>query len=323
VTKSILIGAFIFFSLIVHATAAEPADKLLAAGRVDEAVSSLQSTIANSAASANSYHLLCRAYLTLGNWDGAITAGEKSVSLDPNNSLYHYWLGRAYGEKADHVSFLTAIGFARKLRYEFETALRLDPSNVAARTDLAEFYLEAPGIVGGGIDKARAQVPQLMPLDPVKAQWVLGRIAEKKKDSVVAENEYRKAIPADNGRGDAWLYLALFYRHNGRFAEMEAALDHIRSAPTSQPKVIMEAAQLLIRTHRNTLMAIDLLQKYLSGSAAEEAPAAHYLLGTLLEQKGDKQAAAQQYRTTLSLARNFALAQGALNRLQNQLPRRG
>jgi len=49
----------------------------------------------------------------------------------------------------------------------------------------------------------------------------------------------------------------------------------------------------------------------------EEAPAfkAHYLLGTLLEKQGNKQAAAQEYRASLVLARNFGRAQEALNRL--------
>jgi hypothetical protein len=49
----------------------------------------------------------------------------------------------------------------------------------------------------------------------------------------------------------------------------------------------------------------------------EDAPVfkAHYLLGTILEREGDKKAAAEQYRTALSLAKSFSPAQDALNRL--------
>ena len=53
-----------------------------------------------------------------------------------------------------------------------------------ARTDLAEFYLEAPGIVGGGQDKARAQADQVAKLNPAKAHWIQGRLAEKNKDLI-------------------------------------------------------------------------------------------------------------------------------------------
>jgi hypothetical protein len=49
----------------------------------------------------------------------------------------------------------------------------------------------------------------------------------------------------------------------------------------------------------------------------EAAPAfkARYLLGLLLEKQGDKAGAAQEYRASLSLARNFGVAQQALNRV--------
>ena len=75
---------------------------------------------------------------------------RESRVVEPNNGEYHLWLGRTYGEKADASNFLTAAGLAKKVRTEFERAVQLDPGNVMARTDLAEFYLEAPGIVGGG-----------------------------------------------------------------------------------------------------------------------------------------------------------------------------
>ena len=79
----------------------------------------------------------------------------------------------------------------------------------------------------------------------------------------------------------------------------------------------MEAAATLITAGRDFPVAIQLLRRYLSGSTVEEAPAfqAHYLLGTVLEKQGEKQAAAQEYRTALTLAKGFSRAQEALDRL--------
>jgi tetratricopeptide (TPR) repeat protein len=309
-------------ALLPSLCAADSVDgKLLAEGRVDEAIVSLQRRI-GSAPNAESYNLLCRAYFTLSDWDKSISACEKAVSLDPDNSQYHLWLGRTYGEKADHSRFLTAAGLAKKVRGEFETAVRLNPDNVEARTDLAEFYLEAPGIVGGGRDKAEAQAQKLAAMDPVKAGWVKGRLAEKNKDSLSAENEYRAAIQASHGAALAWLNLAFFYRHTGRLDAMEDAIRHASTAPMNQPEVLMESAEMLLRSKRDLPLAIELLHRYLSApSTVEAAPAfkAHYLLGTALEQQGDKPAAAQEYHTALSLAKTFALAQNALNRLNGQV----
>lgn len=311
-----------FFSagLLLLATTAMAADvpTLLAEGRVDDAIHSLQTTLTAAPNDAESYNLMCRAYFSLGNWDRGIPYCEKSVKLAPDNSRYHLWLGRIYGEKADRASWFTAASLAGKVRDQFEVAVKLNPDNVDARTDLAEFYLEAPGIVGGGRDKAEAQANALEKLDPVKAHWVRGRIAEKNKELATAEKEYRAAIEISHGSALSWLNLALFFRSHNRLDEMEDAIRHASAAQTGHSEVLVDAAETLNRTGRNFPTAIDLLRRYLaSSSTVEAAPAfkAHYLLGTLLERQGDKQAAAQEYRDALALAKSFSAAQDALNRL--------
>ncbi len=42
---------------------------------------------------------------------------------------------------------------------------------------------------------------------------------------------------------------------------------------------------------------------------------AHYLLGTILEKRGDKEGAAREYQTALTLAKDFGRAREALNRV--------
>jgi cytochrome c-type biogenesis protein CcmH/NrfG len=290
---------------------------LLAAGRVDDAVVMLQGRIAAAPSDSESQNLLCRAYLTLANWDAAIGACQKAVALDPANSQYHLWLGRAYGEKAGHSSFLSATGLAKKLRSEFETAVRLDPNNVEARADLADFYVQAPGIIGGGTDKAAAQALQMAALDPAQAHLVRAHIAEKNGDRAAAEREFLAAIQTSGGKPGTWMNLAQFYRRTNRLDEMQDAILRAAAAQKSQ-HVLLAAAEVLIRTQRDLPAASNLLQRYLASETVEDAPAfkAHYLLGTLRERQGDTQAAAEEYRSALSLARNFSLAQDALKRVE-------
>ncbi len=305
-------------SVAALAVADDSAPALLAAGRADDAITTLHSKINTSPNDAESYNLLCRAYFSMGDWDGGISACEKAVTLDPNNSRFHLWLGRIYGEKADAVNFMSAASLAGKVRNEFEAAVRLDPNNVDARSDLGEFYLEAPAIVGGGRDKAEAQAQALAALDPAKADYIKGRLAEKKKDFAAAEKEYRAAIEASHGSALTWFNLALFFRHQQRWNEMEDAIQHAVSAQVDRPEIIMESGEILLRSGRNFPAAVQYLRRYLAlNPKAEEAPAfkAHYLLGTALEKQGDKQGAAQEYRAALSLAKNFSRAQEALDRL--------
>ncbi len=303
---------------VTLAVADDSAPALLAAGRVDDAITTLRSKINASPSDAEAYNLLCRAYFSMGNWDRGISACEKAIALDPNNSRYHMWMGRIYGEKANDVIFFKAASLAGKVRNEFEAAVRLDPNNVDARSDLGEFYLEAPGIVGGGRDKAEAQARALAALDPAKAHYLYGRIAEKRKDPAEAEKEYRAAIEASHGSALTWFNLALFFRHQQRWDDMEGAIQHAVSAQVDRPEIIMESGEVLLRSGRNFPAAVQYLRRYLAlNSKVEEAPAfkAHYLLGTALEKQGDKQAAAQEYRAALSLAKDFSSAQEALDRL--------
>jgi tetratricopeptide (TPR) repeat protein len=300
------------------AAADDTAPALLAAGRVDDAISTLRSRLGASPNNAEAYNLLCRAYFSMGDWDRGISACEKAIGLEPNNSRYHMWLGRIYGAKANDVIFIRAASLAGKVRNEFEAAVRLDPNNVDARSDLGEFYLEAPGIVGGGRDKAEIQAEALTALDAAKAHYLKGRIAEKKKDLTAAEKEYRAAIEASHGSALTWFNLALFYRHQQRWDQMEEAINQATSLQVDRPEVLMESGEVLIRSNRNFPAAARLLRRYLAlNSKVEEAPAfkAHYLLGTVLEKQGDKQAAAQEYRAALSLAKDFSRAQEALDRL--------
>jgi TolA-binding protein len=98
---------------------------------------------------------------------------------------------------------------------------------------------------------------------------------------------------------------------------MEGAIVKLSRAPELAPDVLVEGAQILYRAGRSYSFATELLHRYLATGPVEAAPAfkAHYLLGMLLEKQGDKAGAAQEYRASLSLARNFGIAQQALNRV--------
>jgi len=301
--------------LASFAHAASPRE-LLATGHADEAIQVLQQQIARSSNDAEAENFLCRAYFMLEEWDRGIAACERARNLDPQKSLYHLWLGRIYGEKADRAGFLSAAGLAKKVRTSFERAVELDPKSWEARTDLAEFYIDAPSIVGGGKEKAREQADALMPLNPAMSHWVAARIAEKNKDLAEAEREYRAAIAVNHSSGRAWFDLANCLRHANHFDEMEKTLGTLESVVVDRSESLMDGASILLRTGRGLALAARLLHRYLS-APVEEGPAfkAHDLLGQVLEKQGDLRAAAEQYRAALTLAHGYAHAREDLKRV--------
>lgn len=302
--------------LLSSLTSAQSTESLLAEGKADAAIAALKQRVTSSPNDAEAQNLLCRAYYSIQDWDHSIAAGERATQLAPDKSNFHLWLGRAYGEKADVSSFFTAAGLAKKVRTSFERAVELDGSNVAARSDLAEFYSEAPGIVGGGADKARAQADALLKIAPAKGHWVLGRLAEKNKDNATAEREYQAALDARHGDADGWLEMLIFYRRAGRMNDFENAIKKLSAAPLSSPEVLVDAAANLLRADRDLAQAAELLKRYLAGKMAEDGPAfkAHTLLGQVYEKQGDKKAAAAEFRAALALASEYRPAREGLKR---------
>ena len=294
--------------------AGNPAE-LLSAGKVDDAVRCLERRVASNPSDAESFHLLSRAYYHLKQWDKSIADGEKAVQLNPNKSDYYLWLGRAYGEKAAKASFLTAAGMAKKVCANFQKAVQLDPGNLDALSDLTEFYVEAPGMVGGGIDKAQITAKQLAALDPARGDWAYARVAEKQKNPATAERDYLAAIKLLPDAADNWLNLASFYQREHRYDEMENAVAKAMSSDMKKSNSLYDAASLLSGSGRNLAGAAAYLRHYLSlPNQNEDAPAfeAHYKLGTILEKQGDKAGAANEFRASLAMASDYKPAQDAL-----------
>jgi tetratricopeptide (TPR) repeat protein len=289
-------------------------EQMLASGGIDDAIKTLSGR--NDAASLN---LLSRAYYEIEQWDNAVKNGERAVSASPDNAVYHLWLGREYGEKASASNPMSAASLARKAKGEFELAVKLDPANVQAHADLAEYYTDAPSIMGGGTDKARDQATQVAKYDQATSHWILAIIAEKDKRYSDAESELRQAIKVAKNPAQYWMNLASFFRRRSRLDDMQNAITQALAQPNKSAEVYYNAASELLQSGRDFPSAVQYLKSYLSSNGiVEDAPAfrAHYLLGNVYEKMGNKSGAATEYKASLALASGFAPAQKALGRLQ-------
>jgi tetratricopeptide (TPR) repeat protein len=193
----------------------------------------------------------------------------------------------------------------------------LDPNNLEALIDLGHFYVAAPGVVGGGLDKAQALHGRLQALSPSHAHRLLAMIADKKGDTATAEAEFKKAV--DGGRApEAYADLGQFYQTHQRYDEAEAALQAAIRADRAQDQSLVDAASILTEAHRNPQLAEQLLREYLASPAkSEEAPAfrVHVQLGMLLAGDGDKAGARREYDAALALASQYAAAKRAIEKL--------
>jgi tetratricopeptide (TPR) repeat protein len=218
------------------------------------------------------YELAGRNYYMQGDFKKATEALEKAVAAEPGNSGFNLWLGRAYGRRAETSSLLTAPGYASKARQYFEKAAQLNPSNLEAQSDLFEYYLDAPGFLGGGFEKAAATAEQIARINPAEGHWAQAKLAEKRKEFSIAEEQLRRAIELTPHQVGRLVDLARLLAKQGRFQEADQSFARAEAIAPDSPKVLFAKADVYIKAGRNLNVAKDLLKRYLSLTLTPEDP---------------------------------------------------
>jgi tetratricopeptide (TPR) repeat protein len=184
--------------------------------------------------------LMGQCHYFAGNTKAASVSLEKAAAADARNPVFHLCLGRAYGRRAETAGMLAAPGLAVKARRNFEAAVRLNPSYLEAIGEIFEYYLDAPGLLGGGVDKAAELASRARFLDPAEYQWQLARLDEKRKQYRAAEGHYRRAaalVPGDPGR---LVDLARFLEARGRHEERDEVFRRADELAPDAPLVWFE-----------------------------------------------------------------------------------
>jgi tetratricopeptide (TPR) repeat protein len=295
----------------------QTAQRQFNAGNYSAAITTLQSAVTQNPNSAEVYYWLGRTYYEIRDYDNAIAAAEKSIALDPKNSVYHQWLGRIYGGKADRDR---SFSYARKVKKEFEESVQLNPQNVAARRDLEEYDLQAPWVVGGNKDEAKAEVDAIAALDPIAghlARGVYDRDAAKKSD--LAEKEYREVLAAKPAKIDPYLEIIAFFQQQNKPADMETAIEAAALVAPNDTRLGYWRGAALTLANSNLADAEKYLKAYLASTPERSDwpshSAARGWLGRVYEAQGKRGEAAEQYRAALQLDPNDKDAKTRLDRL--------
>ncbi len=287
-----------------------------------KAIQSLEAAAAKDPQNGDVHLLLAKSFLELREHDAAIRSAEKAVSLDPQNSIYHEWLGRAYGDKADHASWFSAISLAKKTRKEFETAVQLDGKNFSARQALIEFDCSAPGLVGGGEEKALPQIKQLAEMDAAEGHYASGNCRRQKKDFTAADQEFTKALESGPKSAELIFDIGDYAVKRSQPDRLLAVADAGERVAPIDPRGHFYRGVALVLKRENPAEAERLLWEY-----AQKAPtragyprpaAAHVWLGQLLENENKPEDAVKEYETALKLDPKNKMAQEALKRLKKR-----
>ena len=318
--RAVLATAFVAAVMALPCAASDlgPATRALNEGRINDTLSLARAAIAANPADAAAHLLACRAYYAEEVSDPAVAECEAAIANGGSRDSHTQdWMGRAYGLKASRAGAFSGFSLARKVRAAFEAAVNLDPHNAAAVNDLSEFYIAAPGIVGGGTDKAAALATRVASSLPQSAHRIRALLAAKSGDANSADREYRAAAAVFNAPG-AWVDLGIFLSGQKRLDEAAAALHRAAELDTAKGPALLDVASVLNTMHRDPALAEKALHDYLVSPARTDAsPAfkAHVELANLALRAGNKPKARTEFQAALALAADFAPAQKGLRSL--------
>ena len=291
----------------------ETAREALLTGRVGLASALLQQALAANPKDGAAHLLFCRVDYALGLTDPAVAECQAAAAALPNDSDAAMWLGRALGVKAERGSKLTAFSTARQVRDAFERAVALSPGNADAASDLAEFYIGAPYIVGGGKDKAARLSASVAPRFPALSHRILALLAAQSGDLRIAENEFKAAVAVAH-TPETYIDLGHFYQDQKRPDDAAAAIRQAVAADPQHGPPLVDAASILTDAGREPALAEQCLREYIRSShQSDAAPVfkAELALGRLLARRGDQPGAQAQYQAAAALAPQYAPARKA------------
>ncbi|MBV8846535.1 MAG: hypothetical protein JO307_27330 [Bryobacterales bacterium] len=233
---------------------------------------SIKVLLALSPKDPNVLQLLGQNYYMAGDFKKSSEALEKAVAMGNSRAETYLWLGRAYGRRAETAGPFSAPGLAGHARKNFEKAVELDITSHEAAGDLMDYYLGAPGFMGGGMNKAEDLAKRVAAVDAPEGEYLWAQIEDKRKHYDAAENHLRKAkelSPREIGR---LLPLAVHLAKHGRTKESDALFAEAASLAPGNPHVVFDRAETYVETQRNLDDARRLLREYVTLPLTPEDP---------------------------------------------------
>ncbi len=292
--------------------------RLFEAGKFREAKTVFEPAFKANAGDAGAAFYLGRIALEERKHDRAIEYFEAATRLDPQNSTYFLWLGRALGREAQRANVLRQPGLAKKTKAAWHRAIELDPDNLDARADLIQYYVQAPGFLGGSTEKALEQAEEIRKRNALRGYLELGALYEREKRLADAEMAYLGAAAEPSDRHVGKYRLGVFYQNTGAFEKAFDLFEAMLAADSLEYGALFQIGKTGALSGQRLARATEALHAYLNTTPGRNDPslaAAHWRLGMIHERLQDVPRAKAEYETAVRLDPTFKPATESLKKL--------
>ena len=308
--------------LVPNVVASQRADstgvRLFEAGKFKEAKTVFEPALESNARDAAAAFYLGRIAIEERKHDRAAEYFETATRLEPKSSTYFLWLGRAYGRAAQEANVLRQPGLAKKTKSAWERAIELDPDNLDARADLIQYYVQAPGFLGGSTAKAHDQAEEIRKRNALRGYLEIGGLYEREKKLADAEKAYLAAAKEKSDRHVGAYRLGVFYQNTGAFEKAFELFESMIAANPTEFGALFQIGTTGAMSGQRLDRSAEALEAYLQTTPGRNDPslaAAHWRLGMVHEKRQNRQQAKAEYETALRLDPTFKPATESLRKL--------
>ena len=308
-------------SLRANAQCSAEVQKLATDQKYDEARAEVQALLKKNGSDDAAMHCMGRIYAAMDKAGESAEWFEKAIRANDKVSAHHLWLGNALGSQAQRANKLKQPFLAKRVKTEFQRAVDLDPASIDARRGLIQFYSQAPGVMGGSMEKAKEQAREIGKLNQMRGHFEMASLLENKdKDIPGTEREYAAALSAAPDSNVAYNTLASFYRRQKRYGEAIAVYERLLKAKPDAINARLNIGFNVAMSGQNLERGEREVKDWLANPPAN-APAAntgfaHYVLGMIYDRQGKKDDARAEYQKAIALDPKNADAKKALAALK-------
>lgn len=216
--------------------------------------------------------LMGQDYYMLADYKRATDAFDRALAMGNDSEELMVWAGRAYGRRAETSSVFRQPGLAQKARKFFEQAVQMNIRDREATGDLFDYYMGAPGFMGGGTGKAQDLASRVAAVDPPEGQHLYALLSEKNKEYDAAEKHLRQAVALAPKQASRVMELARFLARRGRTNESDTLFEQATKLAPENHSILFYRAQTYIEGNRNVPQAKVLLEQYLKSPLTPDDP---------------------------------------------------
>ncbi|HEV8513227.1 MAG TPA: tetratricopeptide repeat protein [Cyclobacteriaceae bacterium] len=299
----------------VHAQRLEQAKNLYEQKKYDQVKKILGSIEKDNTDFAAARYYLGRVAVDEKKFDDAVDYFKEATEANGKVAEYQVWLGDTYGAIAKDANVFKQGLLAPKMRNAWEAAIALDPKNINSRQSLVQFYLQAPGFMGGSVDKAKEVANQLLKIKPAEGHYQAGLIFLHEKKKPEAEKEFLEMVKLDP------LYtltLANYYIEQKQYDKAFALFEDALKKNPEDYAAIYQYGKTSALSGQKLDRGEEYLKKYLNYSPKQNEaslPRAKMRLGQIKEKKGQKAEAKKMFEEALKDDNSLKEAKEGLERV--------